>query len=219
MEAKIREQLLKAYSPLPLSHRLFVRARLLLSDLEFVERYLPKSGLIIELGCGHGLFSILAALRHPERQVIGIDLSSTKIYLARQTAHPANVQFEIADAMTYTPPRPADAVAIVDVMYLLDPEAQRRVLAHAFTCLGPGGTLVWKAQETRPRWKYWCTYLQERIMTSTGVTLNPGKGLHFLPRHRATALLEACGFAAVSAIDMPSWRPYSDVLYLAHRPH
>ncbi|MHB1325921.1 MAG: hypothetical protein ACYDGS_09615 [Thermoleophilia bacterium] len=36
--------------------------------------------------------------------------------------------------------------------------------------LKPGGLLVWKAQEWRPRWKYAWTYLEELITTSAGIT-------------------------------------------------
>lgn len=217
MEAELRRKLLAAYDPLPVSQRWFVRVRLALSDLQFVESFLPSEGLVVELGCGHGLFSILAALRSPTRQVIGVDLSPTKVEMATKTHHPSNVQFFLADAVGYEPPQPADAVAIVDVLYLLKPSAQRQVLENAYRCLRPGGLLVWKAQERRPRWKFWCTYLQEWLMTSSGLTLRPGPGLYFLAREEALAILEQAGFSA-KVIEMRSWRPYSDILYLAHKP-
>ncbi len=213
----MKRQLMAAYAHLPAGERWFVKLRLLLSDLQFVESFLPKSGLIVELGCGHGLFSILAALRSSQRQVIGIDLSPRKIAAARKTRHPPNVTFELGDAVSYRPPQPADAVAIVDVLYLMEVQLQRRVLENAYECLKPGGVLVCKAQETRPRWKYWWTFLQEWFMTSLGLTLRPGRGLHFLPRDRALSMLREIGFSA-RALEMPSLRPYSDVLYVAHRP-
>jgi SAM-dependent methyltransferase len=217
MEAQLKRKLLAAYAPLPAGQRWFVKVRLALSDLPFVESFLPQEGLVVELGCGHGLFSILAALRAPQRQVIGIDLSANKVEIARSTHHPANVVFEHGDALTYRPPSPADAVAIVDVLYLLEPHRQRQVLENAYMCLRPGGVLVWKAQETRPRWKYWWTYVQEWLMTSSGLTLRPDRGLHFLPREEALDILKAVGFRA-RAVDMRSWRPYSDILYLAYKP-
>src|SRR5439155_7866922 len=48
---------LRRYTRAPIAARLFVHGRAFLSDLAVVERYVPKKGFIVDLGCGHGLFA------------------------------------------------------------------------------------------------------------------------------------------------------------------
>ncbi|MEK6537293.1 MAG: class I SAM-dependent methyltransferase [Actinomycetota bacterium] len=193
--------------------RLFLRGRVLMSDLEFIEKQVPASGTIVDLGCGHGLFTNLLALRSAGRQVTGIDFSPEKIDLARKTAAGrVNIHFITADiADIYIPE--CDAITIVDFLYLLPGDAQRRVLAGCRRKLKPGGLLVWKAQERRPRWKYAWTYLEELITTFAGITRGRRGQLTFMNREEAIDSLEAAGFKA-GMVEMKSWRPYPDILYL-----
>ena len=193
--------------------RLFLKGRVLMSDLEFIEKQVPASGTIVDLGCGHGLFTNLLALRSAGRQVTGIDFSPEKIDLARKTAAGrVNIHFITADIADIDIPE-CDAITIVDFLYLLPGDEQRRVLAGCRRKLKPGGLLVWKAQERRPRWKYAWTYLEEFITTSAGITHGRRGRLTFMNREKAIDSLEAAGFKA-GMVEMKSWRPYPDILYL-----
>ena len=54
-----------------------------------------------EVGCGHGHFLAAFAAAHPEKQCVGIDISSDRITRAnrkRERARLANLQFILADA-------------------------------------------------------------------------------------------------------------------------
>ena len=57
------------YRAAPLGARLFVHGRAFLSDLAFVERFVPKKGFIVDLGCGHGLFACLLREAAASRRV------------------------------------------------------------------------------------------------------------------------------------------------------
>ncbi|MFA6001606.1 MAG: class I SAM-dependent methyltransferase [Thermoleophilia bacterium] len=204
---------LALYSDAPASVRLFLRVRELLSDLEFVERYVPRTGTIVDLGCGHGLFANLMALSAPERNVIGIDLSPEKIEHAQATVQGRrNIEFRCGDMLDRALPE-CDAVTIVDVLYLLSASGQEKMLRACRKILKPGGMLVWKSQERRPRWKYAWTYAQEMITTSTGITRGKRGSLTFMSREQALAAMSGAGFRP-RIIEMKSFRPYSDVLYL-----
>lgn len=193
--------------------RMFLKGRVLMSDLEFIEKQVPATGTIVDLGCGHGLFPNLLALRSAGRQVIGIDFSPEKIDLARKTAAGrANINFIRADIADIDIPE-CDAITIVDFLYLLPRDEQQRVLAACRRKLKPGGLLVWKAQERRPRWKYAWTYLEEFVTTSAGITRGRRGRLTFMNREEAIDSLEAAGFKA-GIVEMKSWRPYPDILYL-----
>src|SRR5438132_13301334 len=74
---------LRRYRGAPIAARLFVHGRAFLSDLAVVERYVPKKGFIVDLGCGHGLFACVLREGSPTRRVLGIDLDPRKIEVAR----------------------------------------------------------------------------------------------------------------------------------------
>ncbi len=204
---------LALYAGSPLSARAFIRGRILLSDLEFIERFVPDAGDILDLGCGHGLFSNLMAIRAPRRHVTGIDISEAKVEEARRTlAGRSNIEFIRGD-IDAAGDAAFDAIAIIDVLYLLPRAEQLRVLSACRRKLRPDGLLVWKAQERRPRWKFAWTYLQEFIMTSAGLTKGRRDRLTFMSREQSLEVLAAAGFHARS-VEMKSRRPYSDILYL-----
>src|ERR1700734_1787041 len=62
----------------------------------------PKPGEFVwEVGCGHGHFLAAYAAAHPEKQCIGIDISSDRISRAnrkRERARLANLHFILAEA-------------------------------------------------------------------------------------------------------------------------
>src|SRR5207253_1937842 len=82
------------YAGQPLAIRGFVLARHLLAPLARVAAAVPSSGRILDVGCGHGLFSNALALGSPDRQVLGVDPSGVKIAVARaSSAGLSNVRY------------------------------------------------------------------------------------------------------------------------------
>jgi 2-polyprenyl-3-methyl-5-hydroxy-6-metoxy-1,4-benzoquinol methylase len=214
MSPETRRALVALYDHLPLSVRLFVRVRLLLSDLGRMERYVPAEGPVLDIGCGHGLVGNLLALTGPRRRVLGIDIDPAKIAVARRTVGDRpNIRFEVGDAARL-PAGSYRAVTIADVMYLIPPATQRVILGSIAAALTPGGVLVWKSQIQQPRWKYAITYGQEWLMTRLGPT--KGAGLHFLDREESLQAIRAAGLRP-AMVPMPSPRPYTDVLFLGYR--
>src|SRR4051794_4290146 len=71
------------YGRQPLGIRGFVWARHLLAPLAAVAAAVPPSGRILDIGCGHGLFTNALAIGSPARQVLGVDPSGAKIAIAR----------------------------------------------------------------------------------------------------------------------------------------
>lgn len=203
------------YRRAPLMARLFVHGRAFLSDLAFVERYVPRHGFIVDLGCGHGLFANVLAEASATRRVLGIDVDERKIATARSTAEGRpEIRFEVGDAIATAPPR-CDAITIVDVLYLLPFEAQERVLRNAAAALLEGRPLVVKAQERSLSPRYALTYGQELITVGLGFTRGGRSRFSFPTREEALAMFDRAGFV-VDVVEM-RLRPYTDVLYLARR--
>lgn len=205
---------LALYDYSPRADRLFVRARALLSDLPQIERHAPREGAILDLGCGHGLVANLLALGSPARDVTGIDIDAQKIAAAQRTvrARP-NIAFAVADATAYDG-GPFAAITVADVFYLIPPDRQRALLVACSRMLAPGGMLIWKSQVRTPRWKYAITRGQEWLMTNLGPT--KGHGLYFLDTDESLAALRDAGLIPVT-LTPRSWRPYTDVLFLAQK--
>lgn len=203
------------YRSAPLAPRLFVHGRAFLSDLAFVERFVPRKGFIVDLGCGHGLFACLLRESSEARRVLGVDIDDRKIDVARGAAGDTQwLRFEVGDILEEPPPR-CDAVTIVDVLYLLPFGHQEQVLRNAAAALGEGGPLIVKAQEKRTDPRYAITYAQEMITVGLGFTRGGRERFYFASRDEALAMFERAGFV-VEVEEMPR-RPYTDVVYLARK--
>jgi 2-polyprenyl-3-methyl-5-hydroxy-6-metoxy-1,4-benzoquinol methylase len=155
---------LRAYRAAPLGDRLHVVVRWLSCPFPPVVEALPSAGRVLEVGCGHGLFSGYLARRSPRLQVHGVDIDADKIAVAAASAPLAGgrLDFAVGDSGS-VPDGPWDAVVLVDVLYLLDEAAQRALLKSCAAALSPGGVLVVKDMGTRPRWKARWNAAQEAL--------------------------------------------------------
>ena len=209
------ERAVHRYRRASLATRAHVHGRAFLSDLAFVDRYVPRHGFIVDLGCGHGLFANLLVESSAGRRVLGVDADERKIAVARSTVDEReSIRFERRDIVHEAVPK-CDAVTIIDVLYLLPPGDQEEVLRKAANALSENAPLVVKAQESVASPRYALTYAQELVATSIGLTRGRSGRLHFLARPLAVAMFERAGFL-VDVIEMPG-RPYTDVVYLARK--
>ncbi len=205
---------LQLYDDRPFGVRLFVRARSMLCPMDTLELQVPKRGRILDLGCGHGLFSATLAVGSRERSILGVDPSSAKITTAKQLMNRLpNVKFfqGTADDVTESS---LNAITILDVLYLLPVEEKLKTLSRCHKLLSAGGLLVLKTNDTHPIWKYRWTSFQELAMTRVGLTMGPG-GLHFLGCRDTADLLRRAGFRDVEVVHLRSRLPYPHTLFLA----
>lgn len=210
------ERAVHRYRSAPLLARMFVHGRAFLADLARVEEYVPRHGFVVDLGCGHGLFANVLVEASGTRRVLGLDHDERKIAVARATVgdRADRLRFEVADIVAVPPPR-CDAISIIDVLYLMAPEDQERVLRGAAAALNEGAPLVVWTQEARVDPRYALTYAQETISVSLGLTRGQRRRFHFPSRDDALAMFARAGFRA-EVIEMHR-RPYSDVLFLARK--
>lgn len=164
---------LAAYRGSPLADRLHARVRWWTAPFPTIESAVPLSGRILEIGCGHGLFCTYLALAEPAREVVGVDIDADKIDQARQVAKDlpgVRLSFDVGKSGTVRS-GPWDAIAIVDMLYLLPAAEQRALLSAAVEQLAPGGVLLVKEMSPTPRWKARWNVLQETLSVSIlGIT-------------------------------------------------
>jgi 2-polyprenyl-3-methyl-5-hydroxy-6-metoxy-1,4-benzoquinol methylase len=206
---------LRLYRRHPLVVRWFVRFRHLLSPLEAVEALVPREGRILDLGCGHGLFTGYMALRAPSRILLGVDPAPAKIKAARMTEDAVpNARYLLGTIADVPENNRFDAITIVDVLYLLPEEEQKQILHACYRRLADTGVLVLKTQDTRPRWRYWWTCAQESLMV--GFRMTHGSGLHFLPAEKRRAMLEEAGFTVTQHV-LPSRIFYNNIVFIGRK--
>lgn len=184
--------------------------------LRRIAGYVPSAGVVIDLGCGHGLFTQLLARESAERQVIGVDLDEHKIAVAAQLKF-ENLQFIAQDIASAELPA-AQAVTILDVFYLVPYPVQERLLEVCATKLAASGVIVLKETAEVPRWKMGLTWLEEVLAVRVlKITDHSGdQRFYFRPRAEWQALFTRLGFT-VQTIPLDSGYYHPHVLFIARK--
>ena len=217
MNATARATLAR-YHREPAATRLHTRVRWRSCPFEAVARHVPTEGDIVEIGCGHGLFSVYLALEHPTgRNVLGTDVDGDKIHAAQRAADGIdNLRFRPDEPGAF-PEGPWDAVAIVDVLYLIDRDGQRRLLAAAAEHLSPGGVLVVKEMATTPRWKFRWMAMQERLSVQV-LKITAGHDLTFVPPTELARWMTDAGLVEVGHTRLDRGHLHPHHLVIARKP-
>jgi len=169
--------------------RLYQKIKFKICPLLPLESYFPPEGTILDLGCGQGLFSLLVGSIQ--------NLSFTRQDII-QDDYPA-----------------VDAVALIDVLYLLPYETHLHIFKKVNDCLPPHGLFLLKEMDTRPRWKYLWNILQETLAVKIiGFTL--GSRFYFRSQKDMLLLLNQAGFQTkVINLHQGYWYPH--IAYLCHK--
>lgn len=151
------------YAGLPAGVRFYMAARLLSCPFDAVVDHLPAAGVLLDIGCGSGVFCHLAARRG--LTALGIDPDPQKIAWASRSLVPeAPVTFRsttLDDAARED--LRFDAVSLIDVLYLEEPAEQLRMLMAARALLRPAGRLIVKTSGATPTWKARLNRTQETL--------------------------------------------------------
>jgi SAM-dependent methyltransferase len=112
-----------------------------LPALDGVAAKLERGGTVADVGCGHGVSTILMARAFPNARFIGFDYHAPSIEAARDAAEAAGVAdrvvFEVAAAKQF-PGRGYDLVAFFDCLHDMGDPAGAAV--HVRETLAPDGT-------------------------------------------------------------------------------
>jgi 2-polyprenyl-3-methyl-5-hydroxy-6-metoxy-1,4-benzoquinol methylase len=198
------ERAVSAFADAPKGVRAHVRIRGRTCPFDELERLVPPAGHVLDVGCGHGLGSLVLALGSPTRDVFGVDIDADKIphaVAAARQAHLGNVRFDVVTP-TWRPDREYDAIVLVDVLYLLGRGPARQLLLDLCGALAPGGSIFVKEIDVEPRWKYQWARLQELAATRVA-RITEGEQVDFLP---PLAIAEALVDAGLAVEHVPLHR-------------
>lgn len=202
----IPKELYSLYRGLSGKESLYMKARWLVSPIERIERAVPSTGTVYDIGCGIGLLSNLMSLRSPSRTVVGVDLSEEKIGIARKSAGEGrNISFENTDAVKLRMDSPA-AVTICDTLHHIPKSSQESLLKYVHKVLVDGGTLVLQDIDVKPFPKYAFARLVDKV-------LGWGEPVNYRKMSEWASLLEGIGFE-VKAERVDRGYPIAAVLFI-----
>ncbi|MBK7972217.1 MAG: class I SAM-dependent methyltransferase [Deltaproteobacteria bacterium] len=208
---------LRLYGGSPIAERAHVLIRWLLCPMTKLLARLPAEGRLLEIGCGHGLFSNLASVSRPRLRVLGIDPAQGKIGFARQSIQGrSEVEFRCV-RVEDLPDEDFDAVAILDVLYLIPKDEWRPLLARSLAKLRPGGKLVLKENSLHPAWKFHIARFQEVLAVRVLKITEGSSRFAFADEVEMVGILKEAGAreVIVTKIDRGHWYPHT--LYGAFR--
>ncbi len=180
--------------------------------LDEIGQYLPASGVVLDIGCGFGLFSLYYASIAPGRIVHGVDRNARRIRMARQAAGRlglGNVIYEEGDARDLWAERSYAAIYMLDIVHHVPEASVEPMLRRLHARLPLGGRLLIKDVDTQPAVKRWFTWTLDRLM-------DPRTPVRYWPADTLQQLLERVGFE-VSRHLMLDVLPYPHVLYICAR--
>lgn len=127
-----------------------------------VEKMVPRQGLIVDLGCGEGIFTNYLALSSSQRHILGIELNKARLTSANRGI--SNVTFKTGDATQVNWPA-ADAIVMFHLLHHLPSfEAQEKLIDSAFTKLKPHGKLIIVEIDKKFSVKFLITWLTDHFL-------------------------------------------------------
>ncbi|MFF4871448.1 class I SAM-dependent methyltransferase [Streptomyces sp. NPDC000961] len=161
---------------------------------------LAQDAQVLDIGCGAGRTTRLAARLAPAGRAVGLDLSGPMLDRARATARDegvANAEFLQGDAQVYplSPDTYDAAISRYGVMFFADPSAAFANLGRA---LRPHGRLAFVCP-AEPEGNEWITAMTSlRDILPVGDFGTPGAGMFSLSDpDRVTGILSGAGFADI----------------------
>jgi 1-acyl-sn-glycerol-3-phosphate acyltransferase len=150
---------------------------------------LPKTGAILDLGCGYGFLCYMLHFRSSEQTIIGVDYDEEKIATALHGyLKSARLQFYQADILqfaldTYT------GIVLSDTLHYLEPSEQEYLLNRCCSALLPGGILIIRNGNSDMKERHKITKLTEFFSIKVLKFNKSNHSLNFLSGKRISQLV------------------------------
>lgn len=177
-----------------------------------IEQFVPKEGLIIDYGCGYGLFSHILSILSCKREIYGFDISKTRIEEAKKAISIDRKIIFLSDKNhTEDIIRISDCIVMLDVICYFSNQERKEILKSFYKNLKKGSILIIKDVQKKISIKYFWLYIQEIIAVKI-IKITDADSLNFFNCEYMHNLLKAVGFK-VSVVDISKNYLYPHILY------
>jgi cyclopropane fatty-acyl-phospholipid synthase-like methyltransferase len=201
----------RAFAHYPAHHRLHILIRFLTCPFPRTVEDVPAGARVLEIGSGHGLYSVLIA-EERAREVVAVDPDLKKSLLPTPSPKIRKIG-GYDDCVTGT----FDAIVIYDATYRMSLEVRRALFERVFQRLRPGGVFLWKDMDPAHPFKMKWARFQEWL-SDTVLHISLGEGFLHQTREEVAAMLGEIGFTGLEARAIDRGYVHPHLLYTARRP-
>jgi SAM-dependent methyltransferase len=159
----------------------------------WLDGLVPRTGCVLDLGCGYGEATHWLAHTTDQRTFLGVDYDETKIRVAQRTAPKSTrIRFESGDILEMEYPA-CDTILLLDVLHYWQPLKQQLILDKARLALRPGGRLLLREAARAESAAHRRVDFWEQVATRFGHNKTE-EGLHFQSFEEITGSLRQAGF-------------------------
>jgi len=148
-------------------HRAFIWVKdKFVLPLEEIERHVPRTGKVCELGSGLGMVGIYLALSGPQRNISGFDISWERVEVANfASRHLDNLNFFKQDLTRSKIKENYQTFLLVDFLHHIPFKAQEQVISHIAGSQKKGNRIIIKEIKKKRGMKYSLNFLCDKFMT------------------------------------------------------
>lgn len=164
---------------------------------------MPPGAKLLDIGAGHGVFSVLVREQGAHPTAVDPDLRKVRKLDGVQSV----IGYDECIRGTF------DAVAMIDVLYTFPIDQWDALLARVRQRLKPGGMLIVKEQDPTARVKQSWNRMQERLTSLVHLTI--AESFSYETPEAFTSRLRRHGFEPVVSARIDTAYPHSHMLYVA----
>lgn len=185
------------------------------SPLERLEKYVPKQGTIVDLGCGEGILTNYLAICEAKRRMVGIELNKSRTIFANRGLR--NTTFVHGDVLKKDFPK-CDAIVMSHMMHhLLSYNDQIKLLDRCWQSLNKDGLLVIAEVDKQFSFKYLLGWVTDTIIVPILFEKQFFNGaIHHRSLNEWKQILPKNGFK-IMKIDQIAGGPFPDIIILTKR--
>ncbi len=162
----ISEVLVKAYSGAGFFTRLLIRFRPYICPFHELVPFVPENGVVLEVGCGAGMMTVLLANLVRIKKAAGFDVSQKAIDTAQKAAYPrgCDLSFRRLAAHEKWPQDGFDTVVCIDVLHHV-PRREQRTFIKNLSGIRPGRRIIFKDVSPKPFWMAMGSVLHDLLLS------------------------------------------------------
>jgi glycosyltransferase involved in cell wall biosynthesis len=211
------DKIKKIYNKADFWTRIYIFGRFKTCPFDKIEKFIPKKGNIVDLGCGTALLLNFLTLEQGERSLFGFDIDKRKISVAMESVkgrHGISIEEKDINSDSLALPK-AGCITFLDVLSYFDFSKKKKLLVRLYDFLEPDGLLIIKDIDRNFSLKYLFAFFQEFLAVKV-LGLTSADGLYFADKKSYLSLLKECKFIT-NVFDLSKGYLYPHILYVCHK--